>query len=761
MEKSGQKELGLDDDATAIYTAATGIKSLCLHNRWEEAKKSQMVCDILEEWLREHYIDPSSNAGGNLGSTPNVKNGENSATKKHVSPKVLAAGFCAVGISQAHWANLTYETSERAAYQSKSISNFRIASRVQSGDHLSTEDLCAFALALSKNRNIDSAVGVIKQALSRDAADSIDDVSSEIKVDGSQSLYTYKRRQMLRCWHLLALLLSAKQNFSTAIASCKAALELFGLGSTTSDQSLSPAAIENIEFSDRESIIEISMTHLALSEVVDGPEEAVNDCRDLLTLYGKFFGHPEMARATDDVTRSQVSPPASRHGTIKSFRSSFLGRSRDDNRKPPGTKLITRSPVSSSVESFSGVPQKTPTISVTAEDSSTYHGTSHHSHHFFHHESRKLRKGGSKRSVTSARRSHAASMIDGPNANGIEPNSDILVPKDKNGWPPEPWSNGEQAQNSQSFAADEVGVAISHDSPPVSRPIAAVPVPSSNAQISQPIPLTRRRSHPSSSAAPQHLPLPRTYPAEPLPPPPPLFPIASRTRRSLTILTRIWLQVASLYRRANMPTDASGAVSEASAQVSTIENLVAFQHSSAEIFSTTDWGGVPSVSELWADVFSERARLHELLGEQDEAEADYETALTHFPDHPGAIIGLSNILLDFYSQPTLPNPSPPSTPKPTPLLASIPQTLTKPPPPPATEKEDNTLLPRLSARDRAAGLLSSLTKNGQGWDCAEAWFALGRAYELRGQIDKAKEALWWVVELEETRPIRGWRCLGW
>jgi hypothetical protein len=57
-------------------------------------------------------------------------------------------------------------------------------------------------------------------------------------------------------------------------------------------------------------------------------------------------------------------------------------------------------------------------------------------------------------------------------------------------------------------------------------------------------------------------------------------------------------------------------------------------------------------------------------------------------------------------------------------------------------------------------LLSTLTKLGEGWDSSEVWFALARAYELSGQVDKAKDALWWVVELEDTRPIRGWKCVG-
>ncbi len=66
-------------------------------------------------------------------------------------------------------------------------------------------------------------------------------------------------------------------------------------------------------------------------------------------------------------------------------------------------------------------------------------------------------------------------------------------------------------------------------------------------------------------------------------------------------------------------------------------------------------------------------------------------------------------------------------------------------------------LNRLAARDRAYGLLSTLTKLGAGWDYSEAWYALSRAYEESGQIDKTKEVLWWCVELEDTRPLREWR----
>lgn len=81
-----------------------------------------------------------------------------------------------------------------------------------------------------------------------------------------------------------------------------------------------------------------------------------------------------------------------------------------------------------------------------------------------------------------------------------------------------------------------------------------------------------------------------------------------------------------------------------------------------------------------------------------------------------------------------------------------------------TPSAENNLSPpelsRLAARDRAFGLLSTLTKLGAGWDYSEAWYALARAYEESGQIEKAKEVLWWCVELEDTHPVRNWRSVA-
>lgn len=175
------------------------------------------------------------------------------------------------------------------------------------------------------------------------------------------------------------------------------------------------------------------------------------------------------------------------------------------------------------------------------------------------------------------------------------------------------------------------------------------------------------------------------------------------------------------------------------------------------------------------------------------ARSEFESALIHCPNHPAATVGLSTILLDIYSEKLRPTPtiapldgSNPTTdtddsydPKSHPghkVLPTAPLGLatsthlsehTEPPPPLShtdlPEPYKATCLPlldRLAARDRAYALLSGLTRLGAGWNYSDAWFALARAYEESGQPDKAKEVLWWCVELEEARGAREWAVLG-
>ena len=154
----------------------------------------------------------------------------------------------------------------------------------------------------------------------------------------------------------------------------------------------------------------------------------------------------------------------------------------------------------------------------------------------------------------------------------------------------------------------------------------------------------------------------------------------------------------------------------------------------------------------------------------------YEAALSHWPDHSEAIIGLSNLLMDIYEQKlsaeepqpllsplttsssSLINPTPGSNSRPATTAKSTLANTGRELPPSFTRNGDPTPeeLNRLAARDRAYMLLHNLTRLGTGWDDTEAWVGLARAYELKGDTGKAKGCLWWVVELEDSRPIRGW-----
>jgi hypothetical protein len=55
--------------------------------------------------------------------------------------------------------------------------------------------------------------------------------------------------------------------------------------------------------------------------------------------------------------------------------------------------------------------------------------------------------------------------------------------------------------------------------------------------------------------------------------------------------------------------------------------------------------------------------------------------------------------------------------------------------------------------DLAAGMLSDLTR-GAGWDSAEAWYYLAKAYGLQGRKDRERECLRFALKLSEQRGLR-------
>lgn len=182
----------------------------------------------------------------------------------------------------------------------------------------------------------------------------------------------------------------------------------------------------------------------------------------------------------------------------------------------------------------------------------------------------------------------------------------------------------------------------------------------------------------------------------------------------------------------------------------------------------------------------------------------YERALAYVTDHPQAVLRVSRILLDIYeekipaeaasstditalagssaSQLRLDSflPPPPSA---TPAAAAVAAVATGSPsaavnattPAPNGTPEIEQATPRrkkrsgdptpaelnrIACRERAYLLLMVQSKTGESWDTSEVWFELSRAYELMGLTAKAEECLWWVVSLEDSRPIRPWSSVG-
>lgn len=769
VEKSGQPEIGLDDDSTALWTAAAGIRMLCVHGSRKEAERSQEIAGLIEEWLGKRRNDHAPQPERSAEDVPHDHVDQPSKASTSIAGHSLAAAYRALGLSRARWSRLTYKTSERAGLLEQAVSNFRMALDPNLGEASNVDTSCNLAYALAEKKDIDTAIESIKFALSAATAES--DESSDDESTGSQdaqtpSLSPRKRRLLFKSWHLLSLLLTAKQNFDASISSCEAALELYGGSSVLVGDQESSGLLNNLGLFERRDIAELKMTQLTLSELIDGPEEAVNGSGELLALYAKLFQYTEPPVAKLPLT-STASPPESANSAPRSLRASVFGRSQKFGSSNRKSQLAMGTAGSNSTDSQIS-PLETraaPTIQVTSDGARDAPSSPSHHHHMLRHGTKKLHKRDSRKSMGSVLKDRNASPPRLSTAKSTnQPNLNLPSrsrPSTANG-------SIQRPADSDPVASDEVGVAVSYNEPSANndRP-AGLDGPSSAVD---PLPPTSEnknqkpsRSFPKPSVQDLH---PSAFAVEPpAPAPEAVFDPTDTKRHSLTLLVKIWLITAALYRRASMPTDAAASLAEADTHVRTIETLVVRQHGSSNATLTAPgWGGAKAVAELWADVYAESAMLRLSKVEKREAENAYEQALLWWPDHVGATVGLCEMLLDAYEAsrpPQVDHASSPSSALQLNTQAASQPTKASPTPTKSKNKDSSVDPPsHRAARDRAYGLLSALTKSGQGWDSSAAWMALARAYELSGQVEKAKEALWWVVELEDSRGLRDWSVAG-
>lgn len=777
VDKSGEDEVGLDDDSTILEATAAGLEMLCYYGRRRQLERAQEIAAVLEKWLE--HIESSSKSMVSAEDNPkDLKNVRKQPPRRLVPQKAFAVAHRSLGICRASWARLTYDVSSRPELQAKAIASFRTGLNRTLAPFQRGELQYALAVLLAETRDIDGAIKSVKSTLAL-CIDEFDEESSgdQDVVFGPTENRT--RKLLFKAWHLLGYLLSARQDFATAVASCDAAYELYG---DMIEQPGSSRLTDRLSLAEREHILELKMSQVAISEILDGPGEAVNAGGDLLGLYKQLFDYEEAVKSYPTANAAFLpndtsSPSQSTNGTVKSARRSIFGRSKDaaahishgGHRSGNGLKSLgtQRAAVENPIFSASLDGQV---------DEQTSERRYQPPHHLARQESKKLHKRDSRRSMVSDHRGRGASTNRSSYTNGLDGAAQAVPSRIAETTRPSMESSyGGSSVDSGHLSSEEVGVAVTHNV-------------SSNrngdsygrAETSRSFPITsqstQHKNQTSSNAFPKQ-PLSESSIVSPGSShltdslPDPMYSPTDLHRRALTLLTRIWLLIAQLYRDAAMPVDAQGALSEAFNHAKSIEAIVAAVESSAQALSEPGWGKVKSVAEVWADIHSEQAALHLQLGNADSASEEFEKALGWFPDHNAATVGLCNMLLDYYDQKRPASKSPTEfsseiTPMSKPILATLPTARSSGTDASAHSEssrspdESPTLLSRLAARDRAYGLLSMLTKSGRGWDDSDAWFALARVYEVSGQEEKAKEALWWVVELEEGRPVRDWSCAG-
>jgi len=294
VEKTGVPEKGLDTDENVLRTASEYIKALCKYGGKDESKKAKEIGTYFETWLDKHY--PSKQSDGDASN--NTKH--ETLQPAVISPRVFAVMWRSIGIAYAQWARVTFDGAARSDVQLKAIQCLRKALAEEYESRNDIETLFALGTILAERRELSPAVDVVKAGLLPSAS-----------IDHSTSLGPYagpfaKERALIPLWHLLALLLSARQEFVTAVRSCEGAFEqfqdpkvLFGTEELTgtfrsehlNEKTLSrnSGIVDDMDDFEKENVLEVKITQLSLIEVLEGPEVAVNASDELLSLYSRLF----------------------------------------------------------------------------------------------------------------------------------------------------------------------------------------------------------------------------------------------------------------------------------------------------------------------------------------------------------------------------------------------------------------------------------------------------------------------------------------
>ena len=688
----------LEKDETLLQTLSEAVFILCCFGSSREAERANELTVLLKKYTRKHVPRKSNGV--------KADNNETEPERTAIDPSVLAMVYRAIGIGLANWASWTPISEARDNIRADAIQYLERSIGPELGDVFNCSSIYTLSLLLAENRDLNCAIGYVKSVLAENG-----------QFAGSSQPALTRQRDLVSLWHLLALLLSAKEEFELAKQSCEAAFEQFPTAlssfvpndkgattqqsaSTFNSSGLQHTLVDQLQDREKERIIETRMTQLAFVELLEGPETALNHGKKLVELFRTLF--PDLAKdrvkekdTVDEKIQTPSALPKSPTGTTRSKRDSVFGG------RQKGGRERSSSPVSAQSDRRS--------FAVPAEEKTDKHMNGETANHT---------------GVVEAIDSLQQQNVDG-GSEGVASAKQTLPPVPHN------------MKGSQKPAP------IGHSQQPPEQ------------DVRLPLPVSYRFYSPTGAVT--------------------QFPVGQSQKSALGIMVKIWLFIAGLYRRAFLFEDAQEACEEATVEVKRVEAISASHEASARSLTSRGWGGRRSSEELRADIYAEQGFLAKALSRPFEAINLFEEALVRYPDHPKATIGLANLQLDIWDEKLSREPEQQLSLGLdfSPFLADAlkrdreRQSAEKPTsqrgsgnPSAQTGDDEAKLLNRLAARERAYGLMSALTKLGSSWDNSDAWYTLGRAYEAGGQVEKLKEVLWWCIELEDRRPVRHWSNIG-
>lgn len=551
-EKTGQHEIGLDTDDLVIITGAQAISLLCKYGSRIEGEKAVDIAKKLSIWLQQQR--PTSSASANFQATTEDGQEETTSTESLASSSALVATHRSIGEAQANWSRLTYDPIQRTEFRRKALQSLRTAANASQTGRPDPETALLLAVVLAESRELTAAIQIIKPVLASS--------SQGQETLSSEERFT-RERKLVPLWHLMSLLLTARGEFENAINICEAAFEQFNQDATMSEHSEGEAALRKqgpgshdllrqLEDSEKESLLQIKVTQLALTELLESPTAAVDSSSELLALYTNMFGAVSAGNTPMQTNfTSAPIPPVKSTGTLKSISGSILGRSKGGRKSLDRSTFDDRSVATQSIAESDQTLGAPTTVQVTNEDGNA--AEKHHRHHIPHHPFKirghhgDWRETGNLKQTTATNNDPSEKSVAGQPLNRIPHN----------------------------LQHDREPPPIGHSDQPPEQDL-RLPAP-----------------HPSLAVT-HH----------------PRFPTAQQRRHSISLLIGVWLFIAGQYLRAELLEDAEGAMNEAQKLAEGFQQELAKEESSAKAFDERGWGGGKSVNRLWADVWAEVSKTH-------------------------------------------------------------------------------------------------------------------------------------------------------